>query len=344
MKNPTASVLMSVCVPVYNAELRIEQTLFAIDAAIASLPKHVAAEIIVVDNGSSDRTREIVQGFADRQECSYACRIVLEAEQGVAFARRAGWAAAAGDIVVFCDDDVSPGVDSLKIVLENAESSKRLGGGGGVIVAALADDCVWPPWLTEPLRINLALTGSNMTEVLHNPPHPYWPVSAFVWFRREALAEWASRLSKGRQFVLGPAGTEMWRGDDQEMDIITKNAGWALKFDPTIRVEHRIPKWRVTPTYMTSLLYWNGRSYMRLENRWGSGSWYFCFSRALYRMLFRQPKKLGALLMSRNRPLADRLRLPDNANNDDITNAMHFAFQAGVFDEMVSKSLSPWRF
>ena len=59
MKTPADTVLLSVCVPVYNAEVRIEQTLFAIDAAIASLPKHAAAEIIVVDNGCSDRTREI---------------------------------------------------------------------------------------------------------------------------------------------------------------------------------------------------------------------------------------------------------------------------------------------
>ena len=58
-------------------------------------------EVIAVDNGSSDHTRDIVIGFQEKLNIRY----VHEAVKGIPNARNAGISAASGDIIAFIDDD-----------------------------------------------------------------------------------------------------------------------------------------------------------------------------------------------------------------------------------------------
>jgi GT2 family glycosyltransferase len=69
--------------------------------ALASLRAQLgapAAEIVVVDNGSSDATAEVAG--------AHGARVVREPEPNRARARNAGVAAAGGELVLFVDDDV----------------------------------------------------------------------------------------------------------------------------------------------------------------------------------------------------------------------------------------------
>lgn len=85
----------SVILPVRNGRAFIGQ---AIASALAQLSK--ADEIVVVDNGSSDDTVEVVRAIADP-------RIVIidEARRGPAAARNAGLAVARGEVISFLDHD-----------------------------------------------------------------------------------------------------------------------------------------------------------------------------------------------------------------------------------------------
>ena len=58
-------------------------------------------EVVVVDNGSTDHTREVVLSFRDRPNVKY----VYEAARGIPHARNAGILNATGDIVACLDDD-----------------------------------------------------------------------------------------------------------------------------------------------------------------------------------------------------------------------------------------------
>lgn len=58
-------------------------------------------EVVVVDNHSTDATRQVVSGFKDRLNIRY----VFEAIQGVAVARNAGIKNSSGEIIAFIDDD-----------------------------------------------------------------------------------------------------------------------------------------------------------------------------------------------------------------------------------------------
>ena len=86
-------------------------------------------EILVVDNGSTDATREVV----DRIATTRPIRYVLEPKPGVSHARNAGSRAARGDILAFMDDDAVP----REAWLENIENaflkSPSIGIVGGAI-------------------------------------------------------------------------------------------------------------------------------------------------------------------------------------------------------------------
>jgi len=66
-------------------------------------------ELVVVDNGSTDGTRAVLERF--RQSSIPNFRIVEEPIPGLGRARNRGWKAASGAIVAFTDDDCHPAAD-----------------------------------------------------------------------------------------------------------------------------------------------------------------------------------------------------------------------------------------
>ena len=77
-----------------------------------AVPPHEKWEIVVVDNNSTDATRQVVERFtgASPLEIRYA----FEAAQGLSHARNAGIKEAKGEILAFTDDDFR--VDSRWLV------------------------------------------------------------------------------------------------------------------------------------------------------------------------------------------------------------------------------------
>jgi len=61
----------------------------------------VPDEVVVVDNGSTDNTREIAENFKSRLNIKY----VLEKRKGIPIARNTGVQNSTGEIIVFTDDD-----------------------------------------------------------------------------------------------------------------------------------------------------------------------------------------------------------------------------------------------
>jgi glycosyltransferase involved in cell wall biosynthesis len=95
--SPSAEELVTVVVPAYNAASTIEETLLSVRAQ-----SHAALEIIVVDDGSTDNTAQIV----DRHRLADS-RVVLirQPNTGVAAARNAAIAAGKGEFVAPIDAD-----------------------------------------------------------------------------------------------------------------------------------------------------------------------------------------------------------------------------------------------
>ena len=94
---PTQAIRASVVVPVYNAQRTLETCLSSL--CDQTLPRD-QYEIVVVDDGSTDRSPEIARQYRVRQ--------LVQANQGPAVARNAGARIATGEVVLFTDSDCVP--------------------------------------------------------------------------------------------------------------------------------------------------------------------------------------------------------------------------------------------
>ncbi|MEG5171860.1 glycosyltransferase [Microcoleus sp. B3-D7] len=92
MANPTPRV--SVIIPAYNADRYIAQ---AVESVISQTYKNW--EIIVVDDGSTDDTRQVLQPYVEK------IRYVYQENQGVAAARNRGIQESRGELIAFLDQD-----------------------------------------------------------------------------------------------------------------------------------------------------------------------------------------------------------------------------------------------
>lgn len=98
---------ISLIIPVYNAEASLPEMLRSLSAQ-----RFCDFDVIFVDDGSTDRTPEILQDFA--ADSGILCRIVRQENRGVAAARNQGLAAATGDYVGFVDADDRLESDALE--------------------------------------------------------------------------------------------------------------------------------------------------------------------------------------------------------------------------------------
>jgi len=93
---------LSFVVPAYNEEAYLPACLESVLAQTRELGD--AVEIIVVNNASTDRTREVALGYP-------GVRVVDEPQKGLTFARQAGFAASTGELIANVDSDsrLTPG-------------------------------------------------------------------------------------------------------------------------------------------------------------------------------------------------------------------------------------------
>jgi glycosyltransferase involved in cell wall biosynthesis len=89
--------LISVVIPAFNAERTIDETLRSVRGQ-----SWQTLEIIVVDDGSTDRTSEVVERHCAADP---RMRLMQQANAGVAAARNAGWQSARSDLIAFIDAD-----------------------------------------------------------------------------------------------------------------------------------------------------------------------------------------------------------------------------------------------
>ena len=97
MSTATCSPLVSDIIPVYNGELYLAE---AIGSVFSQTYRHV--EVVVVDDGSTDRSSHIARSFGE-------VRCIYQQNLGVAAARNTGVSAAKADLLTFLDaDDLWP--------------------------------------------------------------------------------------------------------------------------------------------------------------------------------------------------------------------------------------------
>ena len=100
---------LSIVIPTYNEEKNIRQTLAKIFDYLEE--KEFSSEIILVDDGSTDKTVEVVEEFYGDRE---VLRVIKNPHKGKGVAVRTGILASRGDYVLFSDADLATPIEEVE--------------------------------------------------------------------------------------------------------------------------------------------------------------------------------------------------------------------------------------
>ena len=120
--------LVSVIIPAYNAVKTLERCLESVLAQ-----DYETMEIIVVDDGSKDETRELIRRYAEQDSRIHP---ICQENKGVSAARNAALAAASGEYIRFADSDdrlTAGAVSHMVALLEKTGADMAVGGFNEII-------------------------------------------------------------------------------------------------------------------------------------------------------------------------------------------------------------------
>jgi len=227
----------------------------AIESVIAQDFPRERYEIIVVDNGSHDATR----GLVDRYVAQAPVSVVYchEERPGVSFARNRGALVARHEYVAFLDDDAEAAPSWLS-AFEAAIDEHDAVAIGGRVEPVLERHTQPPPWWKDAdIR---GLFGLDHSAIIggRSVARIGWP----LWLGG-GNAVYAARLLNEvgcfRTF-LGPTGTRRRVAEDIDLNVRLELAGVPIHYAHDAVIEHIVSADRLTARYIRRRAYWAGRT------------------------------------------------------------------------------------
>jgi O-antigen biosynthesis protein len=196
---------VSVVVCAYNAERTMEACLASLE--VLNYPNY---EVIVVNDGSKDRTLAIAEGF-------HYCRVISQENRGLSVARNVGAAAADGEIVAYTDSDCVADPDWLTYLVARMEE-------GGLAACGGPN---FPPPEDALVPAAVAVSPGGPTHVLISDEVAEHIAGCNMAFRRDALLALGGFDPRYRA-----------AGDDVDICWRFQDAGHTIGFSPAAIVWH----------------------------------------------------------------------------------------------------------
>lgn len=240
---------VSVVIPTFNGAAELPETL----ASLASLSTGYEWEVIVVDNNSTDATREVVQSAA--RTFPVPLTYLFEREQGRSAALNAGIRQAKGSIIVTTDDDVRPEANWLDAAVDALTTLDCDYVGGKVLPLWRARQPRWIPNHGGRQWAVIALLDFGPEPIPYFKfPHKV-PIGCNMAFRRDAFERagwWSNRIGRKKGTLLGQ--------EVREWALRAKAAGLRGYYAPEMVVRHVVHRERLNKAYFRRWFYWHGIS------------------------------------------------------------------------------------
>ncbi len=205
---------VSLCVVAYNEEKFLPNLLS--DLNKQTYP-HALTEIVLVDSNSSDKTKQIMLDFAEKNTSFYGVQVLDNFER----IQAAGWNVAIvnarSDVIIRIDAHTHIPADFTEKNMALQESGEYVTGG---VRPCLIDNPT--PWKETLLEVENSMFGSSVSKGRKNSKSGYVKSMFHAAYRKEVFEK------------VGLFNTNLLRTEDNEMHYRIRQAGYKLYCDPNI--------------------------------------------------------------------------------------------------------------
>lgn len=216
-----SDIRVSIIVCTYN---RSEILKYCLDSLEKQSADKSLYEVIVVDNNSTDDTKEVVEGYCGRNS---NFRYVFERDQGLSHARNRGAKEAKAEWVGYVDDDARCLQDYVEKTIRIIDEDK-FDCFGGRYIAWFKENP--PKWL---IRMNVGSAPIVMEKTGVLPTQHLSGTSIFI--RKDVFD-----IAGGFNVNLGVKGNKRGYGEETELVDKIRNAGYLIGYSPDLTVEHLV--------------------------------------------------------------------------------------------------------
>lgn len=246
---------ISVIVCTYNREKYLAECLEHL--SVQSFDKS-QFEILLIDNNSSDSTREIVKKCIELYN-NIQIKYIFEKKAGLSNARNRGILESRGDLVIFIDDDAYASPNWLETIYGTFQKFDADCVGGKI---DLIYEIEKPHWLSE--KLELLLTKIDWGNTIREIDFPReWIAGANMAFKKNIFN------TKLFDPSLGRIGASLLSGEEIEIMKFIKDTGGKIIYNPLATVNHIVPKERIELDFFFERNYSGGKSAVIMDSRKG---------------------------------------------------------------------------
>jgi len=238
-------------------------------------------EIVVVDNASSDRTREVVEARLTDTRLHY----VYESTVGLSVARNTGARISRSPVLAYLDDDAVASPAWLQTLYSAYRDNEKLAIAGGKVTLLWTAGTQPPCWLSAGLAGNLGAYDLG-NEIVYVDRPGLTPRGLNYSIRRAFLDQVG-----GFDVNLGRVGKNLLSNEELHLTELALQQGWQVAYLPTALVAHNVAPERLRRSWFLSRGWWQGISECYREQLAGCAGWNQLprgmerFLRGLYRSL-----------------------------------------------------------
>jgi L-malate glycosyltransferase len=242
--------MLTVLMATYNGAPTLPTVL---DAYCRLQPPADGWKLVIVDNASTDTTREVVRGYSQKLPLTY----LFETQKGKNAALNTGLNHVEGDLIVFTDDDAVPREDWLIELRAATDANPSFSIFAGVIL---------PRWEKPPEPWILNWVPLGVTYALTDPAWPEGPITPRCVFEPNSAYR-AKIFEAGFRFdpAMGPAGSNYPMGSGSEFHVRLMNAGFTAWHCKKAVVEHMVRSWQMEKPWVLKRAFRYGRGQYRQE-------------------------------------------------------------------------------
>lgn len=236
--------MLSVVICTYNRDHILK---ICLETIVKYFPTNFNAEVIVVDNNSTDATAQTLTDFAKTYSW---CKVVKEPNQGLSHARNTGFQSAYYSWVLYLEDDAKVDQNLFNRVHEHI-ISQTYQCIGGLYLPWYRDEK--PKWFRDNWASN-RLGYDNL-----QPMRISEFASGGIFLIHKNLLE----KHNGFHTSYGMHGKYLGYGEETDLQVRIRKSGHKVAYDPKMIIHHLVPPHKMTVSWQLNSSFQMGKTFLK---------------------------------------------------------------------------------